>query len=160
MADAQTVAGLLKLAAMLGGFPDPAGRPVPAIVPLPVIALKARACPAAADRCGDIAALYDRPGHRILIRADLDGGGPVGQSFLVHELVHVLQGWQRGRDAESCAQGLADERQAYAVQNRFLAGAGRPERFGTMLAMMACAPDQAGTAPDEMRLVMASAPQP
>jgi hypothetical protein len=159
MADAQLVAGLLKVAAALGGFPDPAGRPLPAVEVVPAAALKARACPAAADRCGDIAALHDRVGHRILIRADLDAGGPIGQSFLVHELVHVLQGWQRG-EAETCVQGLADERQAYAVQNRFLAGAGRPERFGTMLAMMACAPDQAGARPDEMQLVLASTPSP
>lgn len=160
MVDAHLVAGLLKIAAALGDFPDPAGLPLPAIVALPAAALKARACPAAADRCGDIVALYDRPGHRILIRAELDPAGALGQSFLVHELVHVLQGWQRRGDAETCAHGLADERQAYDVQNRFLADADRPERFGTMFRALACAPDQTGAAPDEMLLVLAGSPLP
>ncbi len=158
MADALQVAALLKIAAALAGYPEPAGRPLPAVVAMPVAALKARVCPAAADRCGEVAALYDHHAHRILIRADLDRGDAIGQSFLVHELVHVLQAWDHDTDADGCAASLAAERTAYAAQNRFLAQAGRPERFGTMLAMMACAPDQRAAAPGMMQLEIARAP--
>ena len=63
-----------------------------------------------------MAAVFDSEKYRILILSTLDLKDPEDNSFLVHELVHVLQFKQQG-DAgfDSCQRVVASERAAYAV---------------------------------------------
>jgi hypothetical protein len=65
-------------------------------------------------------------------------------SFIVHELVHVLQFKKFGHDHfNSCRKVLDSEQQAYYVQNNYLGEEGIDWREGFLLRFMKCPPEEA-----------------
>ncbi|MBK7898608.1 MAG: hypothetical protein KA603_12170 [Azonexus sp.] len=140
---AELVAQLVLVAAGFSGLePLPAER-LPPLEALEPAALAAQACPMQPRQCQGIVAYFDTDRGRILLssRLDLDDAGD--NSFVVHELVHVLE-WHHngGRALQGCEASLRSERRAYRVQNAYLRQQGRRERHGQMLSGMACAPVQ------------------
>lgn len=88
-------------------------------------------CPAigfALPEGGDVvrsqAGAYVPATGRIELAPDLDLAAPLGQSFLLHELVHAAQ-YRHGMDRRAACVGQL-EAEAYAVQAAFLMQMGRP----------------------------------
>jgi hypothetical protein len=67
---------------------------------------------------------------RIELAPDLDLASPLGQSYLVHELVHAAQ-YRHGIDRRAACVGVL-EAEAYAVQAAFLMRAGLPRDAASM----------------------------
>lgn len=153
MPDSTLLAYLLSAAASLSGYPAPAVDDLPPIVRMSVGEMRRQVCGDGQRSCANLAALFDSDGRRILLRDDLDLDNPGDNSFLVHELVHVLQHRQRGeRTFAGCHETLRSEREAYLVQNRYLKREGAFLRFGEGLAFMRCADVQPTSASGEVTL--------
>lgn len=81
-------------------------------------------CPESPGSCEQMAAVYDTSNPRILMRKDMD---PISNdqdaSFLLHELVHALQGERMTEDQMygTCQRLKKTEDQAYHAQDMFLA---------------------------------------
>lgn len=134
----ELIAPLLAAAIRLSGLPAIAAADIPAVEPMDANALAAFGCPERPADCRQMAALFDLKHYRILIRDELDTGTPYGKSFIVHELVHVLQYRKTGRDVSGCEEMLASELAAYAVQNAYLRANGIYAREGAALQFMTC----------------------
>ena len=108
---ADLLAELLSVAAALSGY-EPI--PVSALPPVEVVEpanLANEACPMEAGRCGGIVAYFDTDRRRILLstRLDLDNVGD--NSFVVHELVHVLeQHYNGGKAFVGCEANLRSDK--------------------------------------------------
>ena len=77
--------------------------------------------------------------RRIVYRDDLNLDNDADNSFLVHEFVHALQDHaRRGRVFDTCADVLAAERQAYAVQQKYLRSRGQLLQVGDRLRWVGC----------------------
>ncbi|MFM2346131.1 MAG: hypothetical protein RL654_884 [Pseudomonadota bacterium] len=146
--DALLLQALLAAAVRLSGLPAlpalPVDAPAPVLVELPAVELRRQACPERPRACMHLIAWHDAAGGRVLLSDQLDWRmRPVDRSFVLHELVHVLQARRPGspRD-DDCARALDDERLAYRVQNAWLDEQGRTERFGGPLHGLRCAAAQ------------------
>lgn len=143
--DALLLQALLAAAVRLSGLPAlPVDAPVPVLVALPAAELHRQACPERPRACMHLIAWHDAAADRVLLSDQLDWRmRPVDRSFVLHELVHVLQARRPGspRD-DDCARALDDERLAYRVQNAWLDEQGRTERFGGRLHVLRCAAAQ------------------
>ncbi len=96
-------------------------------------------CATAASDCQGIMAAYDAASRTIFLRDFLDMRRAPDRSFLVHELAHVLQHQRQGdRFQALCSEVVRTEREAYQLQNRYLADMGQLQRVGQMMAMMDC----------------------
>lgn len=128
-ADALLLQVLLAAAVRLSGLPAlPVDAPAPVLVDLPVAELHRQACPERPRDCARLIAWHDAAGGRVLLSDQLDWRmRPVDRSFVLHELVHVLQARRPGstRD-DDCARALDDERLAYRVQNAGWTNRGAP----------------------------------
>ncbi|HJV28438.1 MAG TPA: hypothetical protein VJ673_22360 [Aromatoleum sp.] len=94
------------------------------------------------ERCtgqqGLVAAYIVEQG-RIVYRDDLSLDNDIDNSFLVHEFVHALQdGASSGHPFDTCADVMAAERQAYAVQQAYLRSRGQMLRVGDRLRWVGC----------------------
>lgn len=80
------------------------------------------------------------PGQfRIVHRESLDLADDADNSFIVHEFVHALQEHQQGeRLFDTCSHVLANEREAYAVQQQYLRSRGQLLRVGERLRLVTC----------------------
>ncbi|MGR6804854.1 hypothetical protein ACU6VI_00935 [Sphaerotilus natans] len=143
--DALLLQALLAAAVRLSGLPaPPVDAPAPVLVELPAAELRRQACPERPRTCMHLIAWHDAAAGRVLLSDQLDWRmRPVDRSFVLHELVHVLQARRPGspRD-DDCARALDDERLAYRVQNAWLDEQGRTERFGGRLHVLRCAAAQ------------------
>ncbi len=84
-------------------------------------------------------AAYDAPTHTVILRDFLDMRRAPDRSFLVHELMHVLQHQRQGDAFQAqCSDVMNTEREAYRAQNRYLAEHGQMQRVGQMIGQMAC----------------------
>lgn len=152
MFDFQLLADLVAVAAALSGYPVIAVDSLPRIEILAPLEFKLAVCPDNPDECNGIAAYFDEDGQAIRLVDTLDLQSPQGRSFLVHELVHVLQYHARGRIAEAgCAGNLRSEQEAYRVQNAYLRQSGRHEQYGGPIMFMRC--DIRQTGDSHMQLV-------
>lgn len=143
MLDQALLAYLLTMAVTLSGYPEMPLDALPPIEPLAPAVLRAIACEGEGISCENLVAQFDSRHQRILISDQLDLRDPAGNSFLVHELVHVLQYRQRGEAyTAGCEATLTAEREAYWVQNAYLSREGRSERHGEQLTYMVCSPRQ------------------
>lgn len=143
MVSAELLAFLVDLAAKLSGYPP---IPVDELPPIEVMSeakLAETVCPEAAADCGNIAAIFETERYVIYLRDSLDLDSAADNSFLLHELVHVLQHKARG-DAifVDCATTLRTETEAYRAQNAYLRREGQFLRFGEVLGFMSCAGTQ------------------
>lgn len=152
MLDPPLLAQLLAAAIRLSGHTPIPVEDLPSIQWLPAADIRSQACPTAPQTCTNMVALFDHTRRRILLSDDLDVRQPRDRSFIVHELVHVLEQRHRGaRYHDTCDETLRSERTAYRVQNAYLAEHGEAERFGRMLLQMTCAREQ-NAGPGSMRL--------
>lgn len=137
------LAYLLAAAVRLSGLPAIEPEQLPPVQMVDRPQLSATICPGETNQCTNIVAIFDTDGNRILVRDDLDLENATDNSFLVHELVHVLQFRSQG-DAifRDCVTTKATETVAYQVQNAYLRKEGQFARFGEALAFMTCAGDQ------------------
>ena len=135
-------AELLSAAISLSGLPPMPALELPPLYAVSTAELARTVCPDQPGQCETIAAIFDTERYRILILSKLDLADPADNSFLVHELVHVLQFRARG-DAgfANCAAIVDSERVAYGVQNRYLAARGLFAQHGMMLRYMRCPAD-------------------
>lgn len=147
----ELLAFLLAAAAQSSGYPAIPVDALPPVRYLKVNDIAALVCPQRPENCQGIAALFETEGYEILIRNDFDLDNPADNSFLLHELVHVLQ-WKASGDAifESCAATLRTENEAYRAQNAYLKREGQFLRFGEMAMFATCAEETSTPFPREI----------
>lgn len=155
MLDAALLSYLMAAAARLSGYEPVPLEQLPSVHLMPASVIRSQVCPVQPQTCADMVAIYDNTRSRILISDELDPHSSHDSSFIVHELVHVLEFRRKASGyQQDCEETLASERTAYRAQNLYLREQGRPERYGGQLQQMVCAREQppgAGT----MRLEMA-----
>jgi hypothetical protein len=99
-------------------------------------------CPTDPENCRNLAAVFDDIGYRILILDDLEISSnfkPYDYSFVIHELVHALQYRQYGAEIiKDCTAIFETEKQAYRVQDKYLASEGAFQRLGHFLKYFYC----------------------
>lgn len=138
--DAELLAYLLAAAIRLSGLPGMPAEALPPIVTLTPAKLAEKACRGhrTAD-CENIVAAFEPDDYAIYARDTLDFESAADNSWLVHELVHVLQ-WNRDGSAifETCERALKTERDAYRVQNAYLKREGLLMRAGQVLKFTNC----------------------
>jgi len=139
------VAKLLITAKMLAGYP------VPAVPPAVSFAsdreLAAIACEGGCQAHGLLNGLF-LPERGIVLSRRLDPLRDVrARAVLLHEIVHFLQE-RHGRfaDRPACERYLLREREAYAVENRYLARYQEPPNHGWLMVvqnggLLACRDD-------------------
>lgn len=141
--DTALVAFLLDMAVKFSGLPPIPVDALPAFQPVSRAEMQRRVCPEAAPGCGAIVALFDTDQYRILYLEQLDLDNAADNSFLVHEIVHVLQFRQRGESIYAdCSALLRTEGQAYRAQNAYLRREGQLMRVGEVLRFTTCAADR------------------
>lgn len=138
---------LLAAAIEFSGLPPIHVSELPPVIAVSREDLTKNVCAANPGRCMSLVAAFDTKGYRILISDALDLNDPSDNSFLVHEMVHVLQLKQTGTEKfTSCRAVVASEHEAYGAQNRYLVANGRVGLQGSSLRFMRC-PDEAEPAP-------------
>lgn len=148
---AELLARLLAAAVRYSSLPAIDPFDLPPIEQLSAAALSEKVCPDEPSRCSTMAALFDTERYRIYLRDTLNPNDPMDNSFIVHELVHVLQYRRHGADYfASCQRRILSEQQAYAVQNNYLGEEGIDWREGYLVRFMRC-PDEERGHPDELR---------
>lgn len=141
--DAELLRQLVGEAARLSDrTPPPVDEPSPPrLRRLAAEAFADRICPAAPDTCRHVQAAYDTQRREILIRDTADLGDAMVRSFLVHEGVHWLQHRERGfANDVGCRAVIAAEREAYAVQRRYLESRVSMIRLPRQLPGLLCPP--------------------
>ncbi len=138
---------LLAAAIALSGLPPIAATDLPPLYAVSKAELAQTVCPDNPAQCKAMAAIFDTEKYRILILSTLDLKDPEDNSFLLHELVHVLQFKQSG-DAgfNSCQAIVNSERDAYRAQNTYLADKGLFSQQGMMMRYMQCPPEGSANA--------------
>ncbi len=143
MLDASLIAFLLQAAVSNSGFP---AIPVESLPPIRAVSrdtIAKEICPSKPAECQGIVAVFDTDGYRILYSDELDAESAADNSFLIHELVHVLQFKVNGdKIFASCEASMKTETEAYRAQNNYLKKEGQFLRFGETLAFTACAGSQ------------------
>ena len=135
------LAVLLSTAISLSGLPPINVNELPAIVRVSHEEMRREVCPRDPGSCKGIAAIFEPDRQRILIDEALNLDLTDDNSFVVHELVHVLQFRQYGSLMyANCAASMSTEAQAYQVQNAYLSREGRLARFYQRLAFADCGP--------------------
>ena len=130
---------LLAAAIQFSGLPPIHVSELPPIIRLPRSELNKTVCAAAPVRCAGLTAAFDTQRYRIVVDDKLDFKDPDDASFLVHEIVHVLQFKNTGSTGfTSCTAVLESERQAYSAQNDYLRKNQRPAHQGGMLRFSRC----------------------
>ena len=130
---------LLTAAITLSGLAPITPVQLPPLYAVTKTELAQTVCPDQPGQCQGMAAIFDTERYRILILSTLDLNDPEDNSFLVHELVHVLQFKQNGETGFSSCQAIVDsEHAAYRVQNLYLAARGLFSQQGMMMRYMRC----------------------
>ncbi len=118
-------AELVSAISLLSHYPPPPS--IPPVMVLPQAEMQARFCNGPCR----VRAAYD-PEHGVFLDERLDlVRDPVDRSILLHELVHHVQA-QAGRfdpDHSECQRASRDEREAYEIQNLYLASLNVARRF-------------------------------
>jgi len=138
--DASLIAFLLDFAVKFSELPAVAPSDLPPIRAVSRSEMRALACDDAQAACDQIVALFDAEHYVIVYLQTLDLESAEDNSFLLHELVHVLQFRSRGASMyENCNALLQTEAQAYRAQNAYLRREGRLMQVGAMLGATTCA---------------------
>jgi hypothetical protein len=135
----ELLSALLFAAIRLTGLPAIHVSELPPVILLPRNELNKTVCAAAPVRCAGLAAAFDTQAYRIVVDDKLDFSDPDDASFLLHEIVHVLQFKNAGITGfTSCTAVLDSEEQAYSAQNAYLREHNRPAYQGAMLRYSRC----------------------
>lgn len=130
---------LLAAAIHLSGLPAMPASELPPVLMLPRSELNKTVCPSVPIRCAGLTAAFDTQRYRIVMDDRLDLNDEYDASFLVHEMVHVLQFHSGGSTGfTSCEAVVESERQAYAVQNAYLREHDQTGSEGAMLKFSHC----------------------
>jgi len=140
-------AGLLDWAVQLSRYPRPAT--VPSVEFVPAGFFKAKACGGRACRVwgwypSNGSVVYIHEAAQELINDGSDPKSLLAASIVVHEFMHYLQAVNRSFAPYSCRDALMLEREAYNVQNAYLAAYGTYVRVGTMMHRVGCPDDVSG----------------
>lgn len=139
----ELIAYLLTAAIKFSGLPAIEASKLPPFEVVTGEQLAQKMCPESPERCSSVAALFDTENYRIYLRNTLDMDSPMDNSFLVHEMVHVLQFKRYGDDYfSSCRKVVESEHQAYRAQNNYLGSEGIDWREGFLLRFMNCPPEE------------------
>lgn len=137
----ELMSGLLAAAVQFSGLPAIDVRELPPVEVVATDQFSSMVCPTRPGRCIAMVAAFDTQRYRIVIRDVLNLDDPAENSFLVHELVHVLQYKKDGsRRFTSCEAVIASEREAFDAQNLYMKSQGLLRREGGGLRMMQCPP--------------------
>ncbi|HLO65115.1 MAG TPA: hypothetical protein VK165_19305 [Azonexus sp.] len=137
--DTTLIAFLLAAAVRITGLPAVPVEELPTFVALAPSELERQVCPDGGNGCKGIAAYFDALHYRILYRDTLDLEQPLDHSFLLHEIVHVLQHRQVGNAMYAdCRATLRTEAQAYRAQNAYLRTYDQWAYVGVALNYAAC----------------------
>lgn len=132
---------LLAAAIQFSGLPAIDVRDLPPIDVVSTDVFQKTVCSHKPARCAPVMAAFDTERYRILVRDSLDMDDPGDNSFLVHEMVHVLQYKRDGSTRfMSCEAVIESEREAFDAQNRYIKSYGMLRREGVMLRHMKCPP--------------------
>ena len=143
MISQELITYLMTIAVRLSGFPAIPTEEYPLVKMLTQNEIIQFQCPEEPSACQNMVAFYEPEKNTIFLRDSLNLKITVDNSFLLHEMVHVLQHKSMGQDVfKDCANTLQSERQAYRVQNTYLVGSGLSDRFGDGLNYMVCSDDQ------------------
>ena len=138
--DASLTAYLLAAAIRITGLAPVPVSELPPFVALSSRDLERQVCPDGGPGCQGIVAYFDALHYRILYRDSLNLDDPFDHSFLLHEMVHVLQHRQEGNAMyEDCRALLRTEAQAYRAQNIYLRAHDQLAYVGTRLSQASCA---------------------
>jgi hypothetical protein len=147
MADLSIITELLAVAVLYTGYPAFQPETLPVVRQLSPAQMIREICPEKPEECLGVVAQYDWQSPQIRLSTDLNLEEVQGQSFLLHELVHALQHRYRPiYGSDDCNLNLLGEREAYRVQNTFLALKGLEERHGGRLRYVRCPVDAKSTA--------------
>lgn len=122
---------------------------MPQLISMSKEAITREMCPERPSQCDTLVALFEPLKYRVIYRDNLNLAKPYDRSFLVHELVHVLQFKAKGASIfASCKARVLAEREAYMSQDRFLAENAVEIRVSGALWFMKCPemPAQGGAA--------------
>lgn len=137
----------LSKAIRLSGLPSLTAKQLPPLFLVSVQELNQEVCPEDPQNCRNLAAVFDDLGYRVLIRNDFDlsdNFAPYDYSFVIHELVHVLQYRHQGPEIfRNCQAIYNTELQAYTAQDQYLKEEGDFHRPGTFLRFFYCDEEQA-----------------
>jgi len=137
--DTSLIAYLLAAAVRITGLPAVPVDELPPFVPLAPQELERQVCPDAGTGCQGIASYFDALHYRILYRDTLNLDEPLDHSYLLHEIVHVLQHRHVGNAMYAdCWATLQSEGQAYRAQNIYLRATGQSAYVGGMLRNATC----------------------
>lgn len=137
--DASLTAMLLAAAIRITGLPPVGVEELPPFIALPSSELQRQVCPEGNGGCTGIVAYFDDLRYRILYSDSLDLEEPAEHSFLLHEIVHVLQHRQFGNAMYAdCRAVVQTERQAYRAQNAYVNSYGRLVQMGNLLTLSSC----------------------
>jgi hypothetical protein len=146
--DANLVAQLLAVAVRMTGLPAIPEAELPQILSMTKEAITQEMCPERPSQCDTLVALFEPVKYRVIYRDTLNLRRTFDRSFLLHELVHVLQFKAKGRGIfETCQSRMQAEREAYFTQDRFLAEHAIEIRVGGALRFMNCPPEAAKSDP-------------
>jgi hypothetical protein len=139
MLDAAPIAFLLEAAVAHSGYTTISVESLPPMRAVTRNVIATEICPKKPEECQGIVAVFDTDGYRILYSEELDTENAADNSFLIHELVHVLQHKANGdKIFASCEAAMKTETEAYRAQNAYLKKEGQFLRFGETLAFTTC----------------------
>ena len=135
-------AGLLGWAVILSGYPRPATTPTIAFEPQEFFnenACHHRDCHVWGwypNTGQDVVYVHDAV--RDLIADGADEESLLAASIIVHEFTHYLQAAKRGFAPYRCEEAIKLEREAYGVQNAYIASYGRYMQVGILMHNVGC----------------------
>ena len=134
---------LMVAAANLSGYPAIPVEDLPKVLTMPPKDIAKNVCPADPQNCDNIVATFETDQYVIFVRDSLDLETSADNSFLLHEIVHVLQFKKNGEAIyKDCPTTMKTETEAYKAQNAYLKREGQFLRFGEALSFMSCAETQ------------------
>jgi hypothetical protein len=140
--DSNLIAQLLAAAVRITGLPAISEVEMPQLISMSKEAITQEMCPERPSQCDTLVALFEPLKYRVIYRNTLNLTKPYDRSFLVHELVHVLQFKAKGASIfASCKTRVMAEHEAYKTQDRFLAEQAVEIRVSGALRFMHC-PDE------------------
>ncbi len=128
---AKLAADLLAIAIHWSGLPPIPAEQLPFLEPMSTEEITLTQCPYVLTACDGVVSLYDHENYVIIYRDTLDMDTVEDRSFIVHEMVHVLQ-HRAGLVPKplTCIDVVRIEKQAYHVQNAYLRSEGSWLRVG------------------------------
>lgn len=140
--DEETITYLFEKAQRYSGIKDYNETILPSIYSVSKKEMGDIVCPERPFDCDRLAAVFDDIGHRILILDTFDISSnfkPFDYSFLIHEIIHVLQFAKDGPEIFKDCQAIHHtEEQAYRAQDAYLKDEGEFFRASIALKFFYC----------------------